>query len=677
MFNLLGSGVAGAWEGTHLDMDLDRFNTYSGRYGEIVDAADPASLRQLEGSQALVMYEVGVDGPNATIVRHGRLRNVAKYGQVVSCQIELDAERPYLPREKIVDFAKHLDMHRFEQGRTHWAIKDGDLPPALLATAMQELPATPAPAAAESVGTLVGGLAVLPEGARVSALIVALENYRPADANQIESVAFAKADAEAFKAAVETIFAAQRPEIVMLTDGDATHASLVNEVKARTWGLGEDDLFILYYAGHGFHDETGNRLTVWDTTLTNVAGTTVCLDADLLAPLRASPCQRVLGFIDACAIRITPIGRKAVSPLDTAEFAKLLKTAAFNAVFLSCRAGQESYPDRDLGHGVWTYYLLRALNGAAPEAIDAGGYVTNATLQDYLRQEVPRHVANNPRIAGAQTPEVIVTATNTFAICRVQEQASPTPAPTTVAPPAKAAPEAARPSPWPSKEPYPGSSTSFFHDRFASAFPGVREPRWFTEAADIQRRLARLLAPPLTFANGQPFWWWSDGNLHIESFEHVGDRRYQMDVHELEITRIAAVPGRAYWGDFVYVEVAGMEPTGANPGTTPEDIARHVARRGYDDEEYGLYKGRTAISRAEYDDGAAEIGGELVDVTGQARLRVRYLTPYNFLIAANASPINNVEFDQHLPKLLRAILSDETKLDDLVEAVQHLPRRQR
>jgi len=165
MFNLLVSGVAGAWEGAHLDMDLDRFNTYSGKSREIIDPDDPASLRQLDATVALVLDELGVEGPNAKVVRHGRLRNVARYGQVVSCQIELDPERPYLPREKIVDFQRHLDMHRLEQGRTHWAIKDGDFPPALLEAATLEPSADPdvPPGTEAPAETLVDGIAVYPK----------------------------------------------------------------------------------------------------------------------------------------------------------------------------------------------------------------------------------------------------------------------------------------------------------------------------------------------------------------------------------------------------------------------------------------------------------------------------------------------------------------------------------
>jgi hypothetical protein len=648
-------------------MDLDRFNTFSGKYGEIIDPGDPASLRQLNDTLALVLYELDVEGPNAKIVRHGRLRNVARYGQVVSCQIELDPERPYLPRAKIVEFARHLDMHRFEQSRTHWAIKDGDLPPALLEAATLE-PAEDPDSFGEAeapADTLVDGVAVLPDGARVVALVIGLESYRPG-ANQIESVEFAEADARAFQQAVETVFAAHRPEVRVLTNGEATYVDVVNAIADRAYSLDPDDLFIFYYAGHGFHDDGGNRLTVWDTSSVNIVGTTVGVDEHLLVPLRRSQCQRVLAFVDACASRIRPLGRQVVTALDPAEFGRLLRSAAFNAVFLSCRAGEQSYPDRDLGHGVWTHYLLRALNGNASEAIGPGGFITNATLQDYLRQEVPRHVANHPRIQATQTPEAIVTATNTFAICRVTKAgaAAPAAAPPAVAPAPAQTPDHAR---------YAGSSTEFFARRFARAFPGVRGIQWFDDTAAIRTRLLRLLEPPLTFDHATPIWWWRDGNLQIEEFSVQADGRYLMDVTELDIRRIAAVPGRGYWQSFVYIEAAALPPSGVY-ASNPLGSKRTIETCGYDYEEYALVDGQHVVTRGEYDDGAAMIDGDLQDIHHRAELRVRHLTPYNFLIAANGSPINNPMFDQTLADRLDSILKTGDGLKDLAAEIWKLPR---
>ena len=319
-----------------------------------------------------------------------------------------------------------------------------------------------------------------------------------------------------------------------------------------------------------------------------------------------------------------------------------------------------------MGHGVWTYYLLRALNGHAPEAIGPGGIITNATLQDYLRQEIPRHVANHPRIQATQTPEAIVAATNTFAICRVTTAAAGNP-------PATAPAVGSAPAAVPDHARYTGSSTEFFARRFARAFPGLRKIQWFNDPADIRTRLLRLLEAPLTFPHATPIWWWRDGNLQIESFSIQADGRFLMDVTELDITRIAAVPGRSYWQSFVYVETAALPQSGAYK-PNPEGTKQTIETFGYDYEEYALVDGRHVVKRGEYDDGAAMIDGDLQDIHHSAELRVRHLTPYNFVIAANGSPINNPAFDQILSEQLNNILKTGHGVEDLAALIWRLPR---
>ena len=68
------------------------------------------------------------------------------------------------------------------------------------------------------------------------------------------------------------------------------------------------------------------------------------------------------------------------------------------------------------------------------------------------------------------------------------------------------------------------------------------------------------------------------------------------------------------------------------------------------------------VTRAEHDDGAAYIDGQLVDIRQRNELRVRFLTPYNFIIAAHDSPINNQDFDARIVELLNALLGGEDKL---------------
>lgn len=221
-----------------------------------------------------------------------------------------------------------------------------------------------------------------------------------------------------------------------------------------------------------------------------------------------------------------------------------------------------------------------------------------------------------------------------------------------------------------------GSSTVFFAERFAKAFPGDREMTWYEDRQVIAMRLSALLEPPLVFAEDTPIWWWRGGNLQIERFERLEDNLFLMNYEELSIRRIAAVPGATYKWNFVYVETDAMEPTGLYEHD-PEELKKIVASHGYASEEYGLYMGRHLLTRGQYDDGAAMINDRLIDTSRKSSLRKRYITPYNFVIAPHDSPLNNANFDQRLLKLLNEALQSDGSVvvEQLREEVAQLPLR--
>jgi hypothetical protein len=186
-----------------------------------------------------------------------------------------------------------------------------------------------------------------------------------------------------------------------------------------------------------------------------------------------------------------------------------------------------------------------------------------------------------------------------------------------------------------------------------------------------------LLKAPLSFSDGIPIWWWRGRNLQIERFERRGPNEFIMNTEELKITRIAAVPGSTYQRNFVYVQTDAMAPTGLYPEWHARS-AEHIEQSGYHYEEYGLFEGNHLLKREEYDDGYAMIDGNLVKTSGRSELRVRYITPYNFLIAAQGSPINNPQFDQELEQTLNAALKGnaEEAVENILGRVNALPLRE-
>ena len=210
-----------------------------------------------------------------------------------------------------------------------------------------------------------------------------------------------------------------------------------------------------------------------------------------------------------------------------------------------------------------------------------------------------------------------------------------------------------------------------FSRRFSHAFPGLRGVRWLEDADAIGKRFDVLLRQPLAYDEGDVVWWWRGyRNLQVESFEQVEGPHFLMDGSEVNISRIAAVNMRdAYYRKWLYVETAASDATGLYPDRKREAMETF----GYDWEEYGLVDGTLPVTRAEFDDGATLVEGSPVSIVDRVELRVRYTTPYNFLLAPHWSPINNNDFDGPMERLLNAMLQGEDVFGRLCESVERLP----
>lgn len=157
--------------------------------------------------------------------------------------------------------------------------------------------------------------------------------------------------------------------------------------------------------------------------------------------------------------------------------------------------------------------------------------------------------------------------------------------------------------------------------------------------------------------------------MHIDSFDVLTADTVLVDHQELIIEELAAINAGAYYQSFLYLKTKPSEPTGLYDQAS---VSSQVERWGYAREEFCLFRGNP-VNRAEYDDGSTVIDGKVVDMNGEAKLRVRYTTPYNLLIAPLDSPINNNRFDQLRNELLNAILRGEVTLETLVGEVLNRP----
>lgn len=220
------------------------------------------------------------------------------------------------------------------------------------------------------------------------------------------------------------------------------------------------------------------------------------------------------------------------------------------------------------------------------------------------------------------------------------------------------------------------SSTERFDYRIRRQFPGVRGVKCFTYRKKIGERLCALLMKPSKNMGRSYFWWFrGSSSMHITDFSIINRKKCLMDCQELIIDKIYVYISGTYWRDFIYVITKPDKPTGLyNISKKIEGIQTNEYGNYY--EEFGLY-GKKKMTRHEYDDGAFEKKGKLIQTDGSENLRVRYLAPYNFIICAHDSPINNNSYDGGFKEILNGILNGENSVDDIIEKVKKMPKRDR
>jgi len=133
MFSLIVTLQADAWERPQpFTFGISRFGEYSDApWGEVGDGAHE-QLATLNGTDALLVYERGVIEPHGELVRIGHLVDVRLEEGDVRFKF---AEASTLTCDQLWQHRFQLDLVDFQFSRTHWCVRGGELPQALLAEA--------------------------------------------------------------------------------------------------------------------------------------------------------------------------------------------------------------------------------------------------------------------------------------------------------------------------------------------------------------------------------------------------------------------------------------------------------------------------------------------------------------------------------------------------------------
>jgi hypothetical protein len=130
MFNLIVANNATAWETDQLmRMDKDRFGEYSGKEAEKMETKSPETLQVLENCPTFLMYEAGSQAVNRDMIRYGKVSNITVVGKEITFRFRQEGT---FTRVEMQEFGDRLGIGKFEWNRTHWAVKDGGVPSAML-----------------------------------------------------------------------------------------------------------------------------------------------------------------------------------------------------------------------------------------------------------------------------------------------------------------------------------------------------------------------------------------------------------------------------------------------------------------------------------------------------------------------------------------------------------------
>ncbi|BAY12290.1 GUN4 domain-containing protein [Calothrix sp. NIES-2098] len=158
------------------------------------------------------------------------------------------------------------------------------------------------------------------------------------------------------------------------------------------------DTVLFYFSGHGMLDPLSQQvvLCLQDTQKEKLIDTGLKLQ-EVLQLLENCSAQQQLLILDAChSGGMTLLGARGQTDPQlnpTPELVEVLRQRAAQRkgfyALLSCDRGQQSWEFPQLGHGVFTYYLIRGLKG---EAADSQGVIEADGLYRYVYHQTLTYI---------------------------------------------------------------------------------------------------------------------------------------------------------------------------------------------------------------------------------------------------------------------------------------------
>lgn len=232
------------------------------------------------------------------------------------------------------------------------------------------------------------------------AIIIGIADYK-----NLPRADFANDDARVFYDYAIRALGVKPENIKLLVDGDADDIGIYQAFK--TWlpsrVRNSTDVYV-YYSGHGLPTADGQGMYLLPQRAhRDFIDKTAITQAEINAAIQAAKPKSVTVFLDSCYSGQARSGETLIASARPVALktAKQMFPDNFTVITAS-QADQISSSSPDLKHGIFSYYLMRGMEGDADANRD--GKITAGEMQAYLAENVSRQAGMQNRV---QQPQLI------------------------------------------------------------------------------------------------------------------------------------------------------------------------------------------------------------------------------------------------------------------------------
>lgn len=181
------------------------------------------------------------------------------------------------------------------------------------------------------------------------AIIIGIEDYP----GSVYDLNYCYDDANSIRNKLTNDFNFKPPNIIFLTDSQATKTAIIDAFNDLSSIIKKDDIFLFYFSGHGGYNLPSEEfMCPYDSIPSNP--TNFFYDTDLAFYLNNLNCTEKYVIVDACNS-----GGLIPESQDNGRF-----------IMTACQSDESCIETSELQHGVFTYYLLQSVSSASDSNLD-------------------------------------------------------------------------------------------------------------------------------------------------------------------------------------------------------------------------------------------------------------------------------------------------------------------